>query len=139
MMNKKLWAVLLAMALLGGAAYLVHLNLAKHAEQKRQVDYRRTTREYSDALKQGMNRADVENYIRSKNQKFQQMCCVDVQRDAWADLIKIGEEAAPWYCSKNNVYVAFEFDAVEPRSTTKALDNDTLLSVILYQRLEGCL
>jgi len=139
-MNKKRWAVLLgAVLLIAGGAIFIHNNLARRAEQKRQIDYRRITTEYSDALKRGTNRAEVETYIRSRGQSFQQMCCVGTRRDAWADLIKIGEENAPWYCSKNNVYVAFEFDAPEPRSTTKALDNDRLLSVTLYQRLEECL
>ena len=46
------------------------------------------------------------------------MCCVASIRgehasfigSSWDDLVKIGEESAPWFCSENDVYLAFEFN-----------------------------
>jgi hypothetical protein len=42
------------------------------------------------------------------------MCCDQVPRSAYADLVKIGQEKTPWYCDEYNDYLAFEFDNIEP-------------------------
>jgi hypothetical protein len=140
-MNKKRWVVsLVVVVLIALGIYAIQRSLARRAEQKRLAEYQRVTKEYADTLPVGISRVEVENYLRTRGRRFQQSCCVGVPRNAWADLIKIGEESAPWYCSRSNVYVAFEFGATaESRSMPKALDDDKLLSVSLYQRLEDCL
>ncbi len=66
------------------------------------------------------------------------MCCVE-ERSAFADLVRIGQEDAPWYCSENYVFVAFEFAAVESHNPLKAYDTDSLKTVTLYRQLGGCL
>lgn len=141
-MSKKQWSVILAVVVgLCLAGYEIQQSLSKRAEQKRRMEYQRITKQYADALQVGTNRVEVENYIRTRGQQFIHMCCVGAPRYAWADLINIGKESAPWFCSRRNVYVAFEFEGAESRSTIgpKALDADKLLSVTLYERLEDCL
>jgi len=93
-----------------------------------------------------MNRKEVEDYLRGRNAKFQQTCCVDSnetsKRHSWDDLIKVGEEDAPWYCSQHNVYVAFQFTdhaKLETLYEFKDDDFDALKGVTLYHTLEGCL
>src|SRR5262249_12960824 len=141
-MKKHLFALATTVVFLVAAGFVLYPRLARRAEEKRQVEYQHITESYSDELKQGMNRAEVEAYIRSRKQTFSQMCCVGASRNAWADLIKIGEGTSPtakWPCTGTNIYVAFEFDASEPRSTPKAADSDRLLSVTLFQQPQPCL
>jgi hypothetical protein len=134
-MDKRRWWLLVM-----GAAFLIICVLGikgvmdKRAERKRQTEYEVVLKEYSDALKSGMSRREVESYLRLRGRSFQQMCCVTVPRNAYADIVKIGEEKAPWYCNKYNVYVAFEFGTTEPHGTlTDARDSDTLERTALFR------
>jgi hypothetical protein len=116
----------------------------KQAEQKRAGGYQTTLLSYSGEFKSGSTRKSVEDYLRAKNTKFQQMCCVDstefARRASWDDLVKIGTEGAPWFCSEKNVYVAFQFtDHAQRHGMPKADDLDTLKAVSIYRWLEGCL
>jgi hypothetical protein len=52
-----------------------------------------------------------------------------MQIGAHDDLAKIGEEAVPWFCSENYVYVAFQFSAVETHRPGKPYATDVLKSV----------
>lgn len=85
-----------------------------------------------------MTRKNVEDYFRSKDIHVTQMCCID-ERTAYADLVRIGKEKHPWYCSEHNVYVAFQFAAVEPHTSFRAHDSDVLKKVTIFHWLEGCL
>jgi hypothetical protein len=71
------------------------------------------------------------------------MCCVerkDFSSSVYEDLAKVGQVEAPWFCSKNNVYIAFEFTG-NPRigPGPEEADTDTLREVKIYRLLEGCL
>src|SRR5947208_1970697 len=84
----------------------------KRAQRDRDVVYQRTLRSYSEVLRPGMTRREVEDYLRTRSVSFLQMCCVDQKdssKNVYDDLAKIGEEDAPWYCSEKNIYIAFEF------------------------------
>ncbi len=107
------------------------------AQTKREATYQATLQSYSDVLKPGMTRKYVEDYIRLKGQSAQQICCIE-DSSVFADLLKIGKEKHPRYCSEKNVYIAFQFVAVEPRNSWVG-DSDTLKSVTIFRRLEGCL
>ena len=61
----------------------------KQAQIRREVAYQAALCPYSDALKPGMTRKEVEDYLHSNNAQFQRMCCVD-ERSALADLINSG-------------------------------------------------
>ena len=114
----------MALILLALSAAAIRNARKKQAQSKREVAYKSALNSYSAALKPGMTRQDVENYLHAKAVGFQQMCCID-ERSAFADLVKVGKEDAPWYCSEQNIYVAFQFVAVEPHKPLKVFDSDT--------------
>ncbi|HYB60578.1 MAG TPA: hypothetical protein VEH50_03775 [Methylomirabilota bacterium] len=93
-----------------------------------------------------MTRKEVEDYLKARNVNFEQMCCVDFAHASVQipldDLTKIGEEDHPWYCSENDVYVAFQFTSHPGREAEagfKAANSDTLKAVSIYHWLQGCL
>jgi hypothetical protein len=141
-MRNKRWLAFttLVVALIIVSLVIQHV-LQKRAEERRLVQYHATVRMYADALQQSTSRAVVEAYLRTRGKAFQQMCCVNTPRNAWADLVNIGEEHVPWFCSQHNIYVAFVFDAPEhlKAQTQTAESTDTLTDVVLYPRLEGCM
>jgi hypothetical protein len=137
-MNKRRWGLLVIVAALLIVCLLgIKSVIEKRAAQKRQTEYEAVLREYSGALKSGMSRREVESYLRLRGRSFRQMCCIKVPRNAYADIVKIGEEKAPWYCNKYNVYVAFEFETTEPHGTVT--DADRLETTSLFPWLEECL
>jgi len=134
----RLWsAVLVLVILIALCAATIRNAWKKQAQSKREAAYQSALNSYCAALKPGMTRKEVEGYFRAKAVGFQQMCCID-ERSAFADLVKIGTEGAPWYCSEQNIYVAFQFAGVAQRKFEVA-DSDTLKSVTIFRWLEGCL
>jgi Na+-transporting NADH:ubiquinone oxidoreductase subunit NqrC len=134
----------LVFAVLSAIWMVVRSKLQQQAQRKRDAAYQATLLSFTEALKPGMTRKEVEDYFRAKNLKFIQMCCVDsresASRSSWDDLTKIGEEQAPWFCSEKNIYVAFQFTDHKARNgTPKTDDLDTLRAVSIYRWLEGCL
>jgi hypothetical protein len=107
------------------------------AKKKREAGYQAALQSYSNILKPGMTRKSVEEYFRAKGITFGQWCCID-ERSAYADLVKIGREKHPWYCEQHNVYIAFQFAAVEPHKGYED-DSDTLKIITVFHQLEGCL
>ena len=138
----RLIVIALALSIVGVA---VPYELKKQAGKRREAGYQTTLQSYAEVLKPGMSRKEVEDYLRAKNMPLRQMCCVEAgtmsDRSSLDDLVKIGEENAPWFCSENNVYIAFQFADHERRHgvgfTTDDLDR--LKSVTVYRWLEGCL
>lgn len=137
-MNRSLVIVLSSAALLIVAIGVRHA-IKNRAAHKRELQYRSVVKQYLDRLTPGMSRVEVETYLRSNDHAFRQMCCIGVQRDAWADLVKIGQEEPPWFCSDYGIYAAFEFAAVEKHTITDARDSDQLVNVTFFPWLEGCL
>jgi hypothetical protein len=113
------------------------LALGQSAQQKREAAYEAKLQLYADVLKPGMSRKEVEDYFRSKGVAFGQWCCID-EKSAYADLVKIGKEKHPRYCEAHNVYVAFQFAAVEPHKGWEAYDSDTLKKITIFHQLEDC-
>jgi hypothetical protein len=104
----------------------------KLEEQKREALYRSALLAYSNDLYPGMTRKNVEDYLGAK--------AVPFEESARADLVKIGQETAPWFCREVIVYVAFDFEAVEPHSRAwEPYATDVLKRVHIYSRSEGCL
>jgi len=114
----------------------------KRSQKKREALYAATLRSYSGSLQAGMKRKEVEDYLRAKNIPFMRMCCVGdkTNRGVLDDLTRIGHERAPWYCSENNIYIAFQFEGSERHTVGPTdEDSDTLTKVTLFPWLEGCL
>jgi len=58
----------------------------------------------------------------------------------WDDLVKIGEEKAPWMiCDEHNVYVAFEFNPKAKGELADTNGSDILKRVSVFHQLERCL
>jgi hypothetical protein len=113
---------------------------------RREVEYQKSLQSYSEALKTGMTRKQVEEYFSARKPPFRQICCVSVKEfstgvydNAYDDLVKIGQEDVPWFCSENNVYVAFQFLGSAKDSFGSAEPSDTLKDVTIYHKLDGCL
>jgi hypothetical protein len=94
-----------------------------------------------------MNRGQVERYLQTNGAQFRQMCCVanfrgkyvSLKGAGWDDLVKIAEESAPFFCSENNVYIAFEFNPKSQGELSDTNSSDALKSVSIFHELEGCL
>jgi hypothetical protein len=103
-------ALTLIVVLLSGAAFCITSLIERRASRARQSRYAAALKEFSDGIKPGTTRHEVEAYLQLRHQSFGQMCCVSVQRSAYADLVEVGQEKAPWFCNRNTVYIAFEFE-----------------------------
>ena len=81
----------------------------------------------------------MESYLRARNAHFSWIYTGFGGRheSQYADVIKIGEETAPWYCSEAYVFVAFEFSGVEAYDKQK--DSDPLERIEIYRPDSGCL
>jgi hypothetical protein len=129
------------LAVLAGAA--VRYAWSKHEQKKQEAAYRREVgyqlalHSYTGVLTVGMTRKEVEGYLQTKGVRFSKLCCVD-EKSAYADITKIGQESAPWYCSEQNIYIAFQF-ASEAGGSVSADPSDTLRKITIFPRLEGCL
>jgi hypothetical protein len=120
--------------------------IKKRAVQKREAAYQFAVSEYQRALRPGMTRKEAEDYLGAKNVTFTQMCCVEpndlAKRHTWDDLVKIGEEEHPWFCTEHYVYVAFQFaDHVQIENGYSMTDDDSdiLKAVSIFHQLGGCL
>jgi len=118
----------------------------ERAQQRREFAYRKSLRSYSEVLRTGTTRKQVENYFSSRNIPFRQLCCVSVKEFskgvddyAYDDLVKIGQEDVPWVCRANNVYIAFQFFGSGRDSSATARPADTLKDISIYHHLDGCM
>ena len=95
--------------------------------QVREYRFRRAVKGLSEVLKPGMNRGDVERYVRSRNLRFLRS---SGDGDAWSDFAVIRKEKPGWLCEEQNLYAAFDFTATEPQHDwNEAHDSDRLLRV----------
>jgi hypothetical protein len=111
------------------------------AEQarRREAGYQAQLAAFSQSVKPGMSRQEVESSLRTGGRDIQQMCCMGKWKNAYDDLTKIGQEPHPWYCSAHSVYIGFEFVSDGRHEFPEAHDSDTLKGVQIYHWLEGCL
>ena len=115
-----------------GVRYEMKVRAETQAQVKRETTYQAALRSYSQILKPGMKRKEVEDYLRLNKIEFLQMSPYD--------LTKIGEEKPPWFCGTSDVYVQFRFTNVrkgEPQ--LDAHDEDTLVEIAVYHRMDRCL
>jgi len=91
----------------------------------RAAQYHAILRTYSDVLKPGMKRSDVENYfIMSKYVSF--------NRQASEDTVEIAHERAGWICQEQLVYLTFE---LESKKQLVADPEDSLVRISLNRSL----
>ena len=125
-LKNKRWLVLLTVGL------GIFLSVALGQYVYKEVRYKNQINAFSDDLKPGMKRSDVESYLRSRNIQFSQMCCSGAKLNAMDDLVEVGHEKAGLICIERSVYVAFQFAAVEPNDKWLA-DSDRLVGSTLFR------
>jgi len=134
----KRWLMMLIALVIALSALAVWSSVRAMGKRKREIGYEVSLRTYSDVLHPGMTRKELEEYLRSRNTNFSWIFTAFDGRTTsqYADLVKIGEETAPWYCGEEYVYVAFEFSGVE---TYRQNDSDVLERIEIFQPDTGCL
>lgn len=128
-------------AMMACVVVLVQMRRNTMARQ-REAQYEAARRSYSEVLRMGVTRKEVESYLRGKGTPFQQLCCMPPVEGGRAldDLTKIGAEPHPWNCHEHNVYVGFTFVPLGPRlSDPTSSDTHTLTGIRIFHRLENCL
>jgi len=110
---------------------------ATWARRKREATYQSVLRSYQAAVIPGELREQVESYLESQAVHFDRLCCTYPEHTA-SDLVKIGEEPTPWYCSRTLVYIEFQF-STGTNSHIQSDPSDRLTKIALYQKLEDCL
>src|SRR2546423_14351425 len=140
---KRWLAFLVLVAVIAVAVIGMHTMREKRAQQQRDVAYQSVLRRYSEVLKPGMTRKEVEDYLVTRNVSFRQMCCVNWKepKRAYDDLAKIAQEDPPWVCNEKNIYIAFQFAGNERQrlgGAPTAEPSDRLTIVSLYRALEVC-
>jgi hypothetical protein len=140
---KRVLLPLLVLVVSGLFVFGVRCELKERARERRELAYQLTLRSYSQVLKPGMTRKEVEDYLRANKLEFRQTCCLDMKeykKGSWDDLVKIGDEDAPWFCNNLYVYVGFQFTGHEPfDGMWRADDFDKLTAVTLYRQYDKCL
>jgi hypothetical protein len=134
------WLLIAAVVIV--ALLAIGTTIRRRAERKRQASYQSVLRQYSTKLKPGMQRGEVEAFLASQGRAFEQTCClssVKLGSSALEDIVKIGSGPKLWYCSKNDMYLVFEFDSPPGAAVRESDASDSLRRVALVPWLGGCL
>lgn len=114
------------------SALSVRYVLLTRERKRREAGYELTLRSYSEKLKPGMARKNVEDSLHTNGAKFSQM--------GPDDLVEIGHEReAPWYCSGQSIFLEFEFWTAKVGMLRPRQDSDTLTGIKIMRAGEGCL
>lgn len=126
-MKRQHWVVLIAaVATIFPLVHIVGI-------ARRDAQYRAILKTYSDVLKPGMTRGEVENYfIMSRYVSFDKGC-IRPNCGAYADLVEIGRENAGWVCQDQIVSAAFEFATAEPDTKWVDSPGDRLVRISLFR------
>ena len=138
----KYWRLVAMVVVFTFVVIAIHNVREKRSQQKRDVAYQTALRSYSEVIKPGMTRKEVEDLLHARNKTFRQMCCVDIKKPmgVWDDLVKIAQEDPPWICGAKNIYIAFQFAGTRPQSAPPSSEpSDRLAVVTVYPHLEDCL
>lgn len=118
--------------------------LTQHLREKQNeaARYEMALAECRRAFKPGTTRSEVEQHFRTHRTQLKHMCCVtktETPSATYDDLVKIGQESAPWFFCEHNVYVAFEFNPKSQGEAPETNDSDILKRVSIFHQIEGCL
>jgi|SRR5579871_6333253 len=115
-----------------GVRHELKVRAETRAQAKRESTYQATLHNYSQIIKPGMKRKEVEEYLRSNKIEFFHL--------SLDDLTRIGEDAPTWFCGSSGVYVKFQFISVKPSEPRlKANDGDTLDELKIFHWADNCL
>lgn len=130
--------LILVSALFATLVMLTGCSWRKQAQAQRETRYQAALESYSKTIKLGITRKELQDYFRAHGTQFGQICCID-EPSAFADLVQIGKEHAPWYCEHHYVYIAFQFAAAEPREHPGTYDSDVLKRMTVWHHLDACM
>jgi hypothetical protein len=142
---KRILLLILLLVAVGLLVFGIHHARKLQAQRKREAAYQSALLSYTRVLKPGMTRKEVEDHLRARNVAFAQMCCVGVPiqghpKHSLDDITKVRQEDAPWFCSKHDVFVAFQFeDHGQYKSILGAGDKDILKAVTIFHQMCACL
>lgn len=132
---------LIGSALMAGAAITFAIFVNRGAEARKQekeaAESQAALLRYEQIFKPGATRKDIENHLRADNTGFFERCCYEEQTTA--TLVKIADDAPPWFCNELPVYIVFEFVPEPPFDPLHSLGADVLKHVHLVSNGEGCL
>jgi hypothetical protein len=74
---KRAFLSVLFVLVVGLFVFSLRYELKKQAQKRRETTYQSELRLYSLALKPGMKRKEVEDYLRAKHADLTHFCCVD--------------------------------------------------------------
>jgi hypothetical protein len=117
-----------------GVRHEMRVRAESRAHAKREAIYQAGLRSYTQTLKPGMKRVEVEDYLSAKKVEFLRL--------SLDDLTPIGEDEPPnWFCGRPHVYVRFQFTARSPREDRPAEANqqDTLEEIKISRLASGCI
>ena len=85
--------------------------------RQREAAYRSILASYSEVLKVGMTRKEVETYLERNGKPFRRTCCVAewLGKNAWDDIVKIGKEVLRWVAASTTCTLGLS--SSPPRST----------------------
>ena len=136
-----------AAVLIVSVTWLVQHKRERHRAAEREIYYQTALAKFTKEIAPGMTRVQVERQLQTSGTRFRQMCCVANFRNqyvsiigaGWDDLVKIGSENVPWFCSENNVYIALEFNPKLKGELADTNGSDILKKISVFHQLEGCL
>ena len=132
------WLLVAALVVLvASSAYLIRARNQSKAEKTREAYYESKLAWYNAQFKIGLTRGQIEAELMAKRIPFKRICCLHPHDRVLTDLVKIGKEKGPWYCSGTLINVAFEFHADE--DPLKSDETDVLDKVSIFQQADGCL
>lgn len=137
-LDMRRWRVAVVVVVLIVAVVAAFQWYSRRAQRKRDAQYQSALFSYSHQFPLGASREVVESYLRARGIAIQQQSG-ETDFDAMTDLIVIGHDPVPWYCSSSPVYIEFHFHARQQDHQFKADSSDILKNVRLDSRGEGCL
>ena len=117
-----------------GVRYEMKVRAETLAQAKREATYQATLRSYSQILRPGMKRKEVEDYLRSNKIEFLKL--------SLDDITQIGQdESTTWFCGKSDVFVKFQFIAFARNAgqPDEANELDTLDEIKIFRMPGACL
>jgi hypothetical protein len=134
-----LWIIVIVLVL-AASAYSAFGVVKAHKKRKLAAETEAALFHYSQSLRPGLTRKEVEHYLQGQHTLSSERCC-SVGRRAFSTSVKVGDDDTPWYCSEWPVYILFEFTAAHAQANgfTPPNPDDVLDQVNLGSNGEGCL
>jgi hypothetical protein len=134
----KLRSVVAILTLAGLSSLIVVRHETNAAAKKsREAEYQLALKTWSQRVKPGQTRGEVETEFRAHGTVYSQVMGA-FGGQGFADLVNVGKEDHPWYCGENVVDIVFEF-VPENVPETRPNSADVLKTISIQSMPGGCL